>query len=686
MIGSKAPGSALRRHAGGGVVPEALEVPSQKRLAKDVNSSARSDGSTTASEDESSPRQHQPAPVVHHFQTRAGDGDHACGPANFITLTSNAWLPRFCCKIPGLVLFSLFGVCFVSSLLSPTVFRTIAAILGFMTLGWTANLSISSAIGRYRLREDCAKDWHSMLEEHKAANPADSDVLHFVILPNYKEDEEMMWRTLDNLARSRLAKSSVRVCLGMEGREEGARDKAERLMERARPHFLDVCASFHPAGLPMELAGKSSNTQWAYRHLLQVYDADLSQRDPSRVFLTVADADTLFHPQYLSAMTLQALQASAQERSWSFWQPPVLLLRNLPSVPGPTRCSSYATSLFELSGLSDQSLFPAFCFSSYSTTLALASHPQVDGWDTDVIAEDHHMFCKCFFAALREGSAQPTGHGEPAPKPQVKLQPVFLPALSYLVDAGESSTAAGWLRSCHARFVQARRHSQGMAELSYVILQYVHLVAATGFWKLSLRTHAQIWGIAGKMGMVHIVSQAHSFAIINAFVYMAVEAVRWALAGGLAALLGDVAAHGASAALASQSLGGIGWAGITAIFGPVPPVAVLMGWVCYTVVRDVFEGRLTEATPAKPGRGHGPCEPVPVVPDVDGCARALPGAKVGDLGWRARALLLARILTDHVGYAEVTMFGYGFIPAILAAWSLLWRGTEFEYIVAAKPT
>jgi len=111
-----------------------------------------------------------------------------------------------------------------------------------------------------------------------------------------------------------------------------------------------------------------------------------------------------------------------------------------------------------------------------------------------------------------------------------------------------------------------------------------------------------------------------------------------------------------------------------------------MGWVCYTVVRDVFEGRLTEATPAKPGRGHGPCEPVPVVPDVDGCARALPGAKVGDLGWRARALLLARILTDHVGYAEVTMFGYGFIPAILAAWSLLWRGTEFEYIVAAKPT
>jgi len=595
-------------------------------------------------------------------------------------------LQSVCCWIPGLLIFPPMLVIIFCAFFAQDVMMWIAAVLSVWTVIYSGNLSISCVLGAWRMRRDVDVDWQAKLEKVQAEAPEASAFMHVVFLPNYKEDEDMMWRTLENVARSGLARSSVRVVLAMEAREAGAQAKAERLMERARPYFLDVCASFHPAGLKGELAGKSPNTQWAYRHLLQVYDADLSQRDPSRVFLTVADADTLFHPQYLSAMTLQALQASAQERSWSFWQPPVLLLRNLPSVPGPTRCSSYATSLFELSGLSDQSLFPAFCFSSYSTTLALASHPQVDGWDTDVIAEDHHMFCKGFFAAVRESLSKPKAPGIPAPKPEVRLQPVFLPALSYLVDAGESNTAKGWLRSCHARFVQARRHSQGMAELSYVILQYVHLVAATGFWKLSLRTHAQIWGIAGKMGMVHIVSQAHSFAIINAFVYMAVEAVRWALAGGLAALLGDVAAHGASAALASQSLGGIGWAGITAIFGPVPPVAVLMGWVCYTVVRDVFEGRLTEATPAKPGRGHGPCEPVPVVPDVDGCARALPGAKVGDLGWRARALLLARILTDHVGYAEVTMFGYGFIPAILAAWSLLWRGTEFEYIVAAKPT
>jgi hypothetical protein len=282
MIGSKAPSSVLRRHVGGGEVHDTLDAPSQHKLAKGGSSYDRSDGSTTASDDESSSR--QPAQVARHFQTRSGDGDFASGPANYITLTSNEWLPKLCCKIPGLILFSLMGTCLVSSVLSPTVFRAITAILGFMTVGWTANLAISSAFGRKRLCDDCAKDWHSMLEEHQAANPADSDVLHFVILPNYKEDEEMMWRTLKNLARSRLAKSSVRVVLAMEGREEGARDKAERLLERARPLFSDVGASFHPAGLPRELAGKSSNTQWAYRQILQSYGADLMHRDPSRVF------------------------------------------------------------------------------------------------------------------------------------------------------------------------------------------------------------------------------------------------------------------------------------------------------------------------------------------------------------------------------------------------------------------
>jgi hypothetical protein len=433
------------------------------------------------------------------------------------------------------------------------------------------------------------------------------------------------------------------------------------------------------------LAGKSSNTQWAYQYLLQAYGADLSQRDPSRVFLTVADADTLFHPQYLSAMSLQALQASVQERSWSFWQPPVLLLRNLPSVPGPTRCSSYATSLFELSGLSDQTLFPAFCFSSYSTTLALASHPLVNGWDTDVIAEDHHMFSKCFFAPLWEACAKSTGSDARELKPRVKLQPVFLPALSYLVDSGESNSITSWLSSCRARFTQARRHSQGVAELSYVLLQYVRLMAATGAWQLPFHTHAKILAIAAKMAVVHIVNAAHGFSVVVCTAIMAVETLRWSLAGGLLVFLGDIATQGVCATLMSQSLGQMGWAGLCTIFGPLTPLMMLLSWIANEIFCDVCEGRLTEAVPTSRRGFEDPRALAPVVPDVEGSALAAPGTKVGDLGWKVRGLMLLRVFSDYMAWGESTLFGFGLLPVAIASWSLMVRGTEFEYIVAAKP-
>jgi len=683
MIGSKAPGSVIRRRAGGGNVPEAHEVPLRQELAKGSRSFDRSDGSTTASDDESSSQ--QPAQMVHRFQARSGDADFASGPANYITLASNEWLPKLCCKIPALVLFSLMGTCLISSVLSPAVFRAIAAVLGFLTVGWTANLAISSAFGRKRLVDDCAKDWHSMLEAHQAANPADSDVLHFVILPNYREDEEMMWRTLENLARSGLARSSVRVVLAMEGREVGARAKAERLLERAQPHFAGVGACFHPAGLPRELAGKSSNTQWAYRQILQTYGADLVHWDPSRVFLTVGDADTLFHPNYLSAVSLQALQMSVQERSWSFWQPPVLLMRNLLSVPGPTRLSSYATVFFELGGLANQGVSHHFCYSSYSTTLALAMHPLVDGWDRDVIAEDHHMFCKSFFAPLWEARAKSTWRDPCELKPRVKVQPVFLPALSYLVDSGESNSVASWFSSCRARFTQARRHSQGVAELSYVLLQYGRLVAAAGVWQLPLRTHAQILAIAAKMSVVHIVNAAHGFSVVVCTAIAAVETLRWIMTGGLFVLFGDIAAQGVCATLMSQSLGQMGWAGLCTIFGPLTPLMMLLSWVANQIFCDVCEGRLTEAAPAGRRGQQGSGALAPVVPDVEGSALAAPGATVGDLGWRTRALMFLGVLSDYMAWGESTLFGFGLVPVAIASWSLMVRGTEFEYIVAAKP-
>ena len=56
------------------------------------------------------------------------------------------------------------------------------------------------------------------------------------------------------------------------------------------------------------------------------------EQDPSKVFITVADADSIHHKEYFANLTLKALPLSAEERTWTMWQPPILNWRNWETV------------------------------------------------------------------------------------------------------------------------------------------------------------------------------------------------------------------------------------------------------------------------------------------------------------------------------------------------------------------
>jgi len=567
----------------------------------------------------------------------------------------------------------------IAALVAPTAFYIIAAALTAFSIAWSSNLSISCVFGAYRMRRDCGKDWHSQLQQMQKQSPdGENEVMHIVILPNYQETEQMMLHTLENLGRAPLARSSIHVVLAMEEREASGRDKAERLISRSSHLFAGILATFHPHGLMGEIAGKSANCQWAYRHAMQQLAPEIARFGASRVFLTVGDADTLWHPQFFSALACQALEMPEHERKWTIWQPPVLLLRNLFSVPGPTRVSAYGTILFELAGLANQIFSSHFCYSAYSLSLALAANPMVSGWDSDVIAEDHHMFCKCYFAALWEQIEGQSSLADGGPEaralvPKVQLQPVYLPAISYLVESDD-----GWMASSFARFQQARRHSQGVAELSYVLLQYALLLHSVGASMLPRRTHTGILGIAGKMATVHIINQVQAFAMVVTTAVLVPGVLAWLWAGGLSELMQAVAAQGLLGTLSAQTFGGIRWA-LVAIFGPLPPWSLLFTATTYIVIRDALEGKLTQGTACS---AH---DSQLAAPDVQGSAPSAKGLAASALSWYQKLKLLVMIEVDSLNLGELTLLLYGLIPVTMAAWSLLRHGSKFEYVVAAKP-
>jgi len=357
-----------------------------------------------------------------------------------------------------------------------------------------------------------------------------------------------------------------------------------------------------------------------------------------------------------------------------------LLLRNLFSCPGPTRLTGYATILFVLGGLANQNFAPHLCYSSYTITYALASHHLIDGWDRDVIAEDHHMFCKCFFASIWEQleaqhileskEAGNSGASTSGVKPMMQLTPVFLPATSYLVQSD------GWLSSIMARFTQARRHAQGLAELSYVLLQHFHLLRTERTSRLALFTHTRIAGIAGKMSAVHIIAPFHCLAVILATSLLVEQTFRWILSLGISGVLQTLTERGLEGWLAMKSLDGVKWA-LCAVFGALPPMGIMLTGLSYVVVKDLLEGKLTKD--ASILKKIGATEPA--VPDIQGSAIGPNG-----LGfWRCTSLL-AMMIYDHVTGGVVTMVLYGLIPAAFASWSLLFQnGLNFAYVVGAKP-
>jgi hypothetical protein len=561
----------------------------------------------------------------------------------------------------------------LAAFFSPGIFFVLLSALTAQVYCWIGSLAVFGLVGVYKLRAARAEDWEARWAAFVEAHPEKaSDCHHILILPNYKEDEKMLCETLDNLARAPRAAEQLHIVLAMEAREgEAAYRKAEMLIEGHKGCFADIIATFHPENLPGETAGKSANCQWAFREVQRKYLPHFGHCADT-VFLTVGDADTLWHPDFFTALALDGFRMSEQERAWAMWQSPVLLLRNYASVPGPIRVSGYATFCFELAGLAAQNwLGTHLCYSAYSLTLALANHPLVDGWDTDVIAEDHHMFCKCLFASIRDskGSVEITDKKTDFPRQRkmtarVKLNPIYLPVVSYMVESSD-----GWMASCHARFQQARRHSQGIAELSYTLFQYINLLRTVGFKGLTNKAHYMVLCILWKMNTVHLTNTLHAFAVMLTSHCASVQVwdmiARGELMNWLTIDLPMKLSQGAS------NDGIMYWTGAS-ILGSFLPLSLMMSYTSYQVVKDSLEGRMVPFLEKRKAEAKEGKEGIPPAQDPK------------PLGALMQTALAALILFDYAVLAETTVVIFGLIPEVLACYSLA-RTNKFEYIVAAKP-
>ena len=291
-------------------------------------------------------------------------------------------------------------------------------------------------VGFWRLHQAQQRDWLA----EAAELPGYDDLRHVVMVPTYGEGEEILADTLHYLAQQSVPLDRVSVVLAFEQRDTGAPARAERLAARFASLFDSFLVTFHP-DLPNEVKGKSSNLAWASRQAEQELIAT-RRLDPSRLLVTICDADSRLHRHYLAALSHAVL--SHPDGAFHIFQPAILFYANHWRLIAPLRALNSIYSLWELARM-----VPAHRLVTQSTySLSWSTAHAVDFWDVDVIPEDSHMFFKVLFHFGR----------------RVQVRPIFLPVYA---DAAEGTTLQ---RTLVNQYQQILRWAWGVSDIPYVVL------------------------------------------------------------------------------------------------------------------------------------------------------------------------------------------------------------------------
>jgi len=388
------------------------------------------------------------------------------------------------------------------------IFADLSLITATMIFGNAVYMSIYGGIALWRLFGIVhGKTSDASLHDSEKLDPsipcvrspkrlADKDqVMHWLLMPQFMEDVEVVAMSLRSMSASSIAKTSISVVLAMEIREEGFREKAEDLKSRFQDKFAEILITSHPRDLPDDPPGKASNLKWAHESL--VHHLRENKQGTSNIVLTVADADSEFHEKYFTTLSGLYLEEVPTLRNLCIWQSPIFHMKNYHKQPLLVVVGTMFTTMTELATTGDPNSV-RFPYSTYSLSLELAT--RVGGWDAKWIAEDWHMGIKCFLMTL--------GHAT--------VKPLWLPTMNY---SPEGDT---WWSTVMARWSQAKRHALGFSDFSYyfMMLPLIFAYASTAPSKTGEAAHLRkFWAmlLRGMTIMIRMVNTHVAMGIISIY-------------------------------------------------------------------------------------------------------------------------------------------------------------------------
>lgn len=245
----------------------------------------------------------------------------------------------------------------------------------------TFYLSIHLRANWRKMRHHMKTDWRERL-----VNLKHDHIWQMVILPFYAEGKEVVFPSIDSLAKSDWDKDRMIVVLA---REERAGKEAEEIAKEAQEKYGHLFKYFlitnHPNDIEGELKGKSANITWAAeearRKILDVFNINYVD-----VLVSPFDIDTQPYPHYFTCLTWHFLTCEKPFRS-SF-QPVPLFNNNVWDAPALSRVVAVSGTFWQMI----QQERPERLATFSSQSINFKTIYELNYWQTNIVSEDSRIF------------------------------------------------------------------------------------------------------------------------------------------------------------------------------------------------------------------------------------------------------------------------------------------------------
>ena len=372
---------------------------------------------------------------------------------------------RFWEILPGAFSWGTIIGAFIASWLVPVYAAIFIIAFDVFWLLKTASLSLHLKENWKRIKEHMNTNWVDKLVHFKYEH-----IYHMIMLPFYKEGEDIIEKTLVSLLESKYNhKKFIIVLAGEERAGKEPLEIARKMKKKYGKKFGHFVLTVHPDGIEGELAGKGSNIAYAADQA-RIEVLDKKKIPYEDVLVSAFDIDTIVYDQYFPCLTWMYLASEKPDRT-SF-QPVPVFNNNIFEAPAVSRVVAYSGTFWQMVQQERQKRLATF--SSHSVPFSTLY--EVGYWQSNMVSEDSRIFWNCYMKYNGDYLVTP---------------------MSYPVSM-DANLAPSFRQTMKNIYKQQQRWSYGVENFAYIMFNFsknknisrwekfkIFLVNLDGYWSLA---------------------------------------------------------------------------------------------------------------------------------------------------------------------------------------------------------